>query len=67
MDNAELLKQLGWSDALIEQVTQISKGLPDVRQPAMAQTELGYVTSTTTSATYSLETVRTYTRGSITI
>lgn len=66
MDNAELLKQLGWSDALIEQMTQVSKVLPDVHQPAIAQTELGYSTRTTT-ATYSLETVKTYTRGSIII
>lgn len=67
MDNAELLKKLGWSDALIEQVTQVSKGLPEVHKPAIAQADPGYSTSTTISATYSLETVRTYTRGSITI
>jgi hypothetical protein len=67
MENAELLKLLGWSDDLIAQMGQVGKSLPVIRQPVLSQPKFEYATSTTTSVTYSTETDKTYTCGSVTI
>jgi hypothetical protein len=68
MDNADLLRQLGWSDDLIQQVSEVSKALPKVPQLPVGQVVYGAdLTGTTTSAICSLDVGGTYNNGFLTV
>lgn len=57
MDNTDsLLKQLGWSDELIKQVTELSNSIPQVRQPPFGTHQPNHnLTCTTTGVIYAFD------------
>jgi hypothetical protein len=68
MDNADLLRQLGWSDELIQQVSDIGKTLSKVPQFPIGQAVYGAdLTGTTTSAICTLDVEGTHNSGFLTL